>query len=429
MLAPPASPPAPSGLVNPTGGAPIAPPTTPAPVPPSLEAMPVAHIADAALHPAPIPPSASQFSVPTLPTVAPPAPAAAPGPTSPQALASMYELGAAEAWRHAKPTRTRRRGSGFFRAWFLLRVVGALIALTIGGIGAVKNKYFGDSQSTAPDAPSEWPVGVEPIAAFVEAERGLKFDHPVAIEFLSEAEYVEYFSAGAYEPTPAEIEQYSQLSAVYDAAGLAVDFDLLAGQSTFTSVGTLGLYIPEEDRIYIRGSELTPAVRVVVAHELTHALQAQHFTLPLGGPNDLSVRSIVEADALRVENVYFDTLPEAEQTLATAALTIDEASSETLSSVPSALIELNSAPYVLGPVLVESVFASNGNDGVNQLLQQPPTEEVLINPRLFGTATTDAEPLVSVPFGATVIEDVEQLSMLDTLSLLDAWRIRQLRTR
>jgi hypothetical protein len=327
----------------------------------------------------------------------------------------MRQHADSEAWR-SKPAKRHR---GFFSGWFMMRVTIGLIALAVGGGKSLYEKYFADSSS--PNGPSEWSAEVAPIAAFVEAERGLEFDHPVAIDFLTEAEYVEFFSADSYEPTPEDVELYSQLSAVYDAAGLAVDLDLLGAQSTFTSVATLGVYVPSEDRIYIRGSELTPEVRVVLAHELTHALQQQHFTLPLGGPDDLSVRSIVEADALRVEDVYLASLPEAERAAAEAALAYDGTVTESLSTVPSAIVELNSAPYVLGPILVESVFASNGNEGVNELLRQPPTEEVLISPRLFGTTMTVAEPLVTMPPGATVIEDVEQLSMLDTLTLLDAW--------
>jgi hypothetical protein len=171
----------------------------------------------------------------------------------------------------------------------------------------------------------------------------------------------------------------------------------------------------------IRGSEVTPAVRVVVAHELVHALQAQHFALVLGGPDDLALRSIVEADALRVEEAFLTTLSPADQALATEQLAVDETAPDPLSTVPSAIVEQTTAPYVLGPMLVERVHASDGNEGVNRLLRNPPTEEVLINPRLHATPQNDAEPLVSVPPGATVIEDVEQLSMLDTLSMLDAW--------
>ena len=39
------------------------------------------------------------------------------------------------------------------------------------------------------DHPDEWDGRVEDLAAFVEDERGLEFDHPVTVEFLSEDEY------------------------------------------------------------------------------------------------------------------------------------------------------------------------------------------------------------------------------------------------
>ena len=40
-----------------------------------------------------------------------------------------------------------------------------------------------------PHIPSAWDARVAPIADFVEKERGLDFDHPVDVEFLSPADY------------------------------------------------------------------------------------------------------------------------------------------------------------------------------------------------------------------------------------------------
>ena len=57
-----------------------------------------------------------------------------------------------------------------------------------------------------------------------------------------------------------------------------------------------------------RRDDLTPAVRVL-AHELTHVFQDQWFETVLGGPDDLQGRAVLEADAMRIENAYLDTLP------------------------------------------------------------------------------------------------------------------------
>ena len=56
----------------------------------------------------------------------------------------------------------------------------------------------------------------------------------------------------------------------------------------------------------IRGTELTPAVRVTLAHELTHALQDQHVDLSrlddLEGEEGDALRAIGEGDADRIED-------------------------------------------------------------------------------------------------------------------------------
>src|SRR3712207_9092098 len=49
--------------------------------------------------------------------------------------------------------------------------------------------------------------------------------------------------------------------------------------------GVLGFYDSQRRRLYVRGDAATPAVRRVLVHQLTHALDDQHFGLerpPLG---------------------------------------------------------------------------------------------------------------------------------------------------
>ena len=74
----------------------------------------------------------------------------------------------------------------------------------------------------------------------------------------------------------------------------------------------LAYYDQDEDRIIIRGTEISPALSVTLVHELTHALQDQHFDLDRedesedGG--DEVFRSLVEGDATRVEDGYIASL-------------------------------------------------------------------------------------------------------------------------
>jgi hypothetical protein len=71
--------------------------------------------------------------------------------------------------------------------------------------------------------------------------------------------------------------------------------------------------------VFVRGDELTPAVRVTLAHELTHVLQDQHFDLQRLDEPDFEehegLRAMAEGDAGRIEDIYVtDVLTSAEQT-------------------------------------------------------------------------------------------------------------------
>jgi len=171
----------------------------------------------------------------------------------------------------------------------------------------------------------------------------------------------------------------------------------------------------------MRGDALTPAVQVVLAHELTHALQEQHFDLEVGGPNDLELRAVLEADALRVEDVFRATLSATDQAAADDGLSLTTESEADLGDVPWAVLEQTYAPYVLGPILVQRAFAEDGNAGVDQLIRTPPSEEVLLNPWLLGSEQTERDLTVAAPAGSVVIDPPQPLSPVEVLLMLDAW--------
>ena len=82
----------------------------------------------------------------------------------------------------------------------------------------------------------------------------------------------------------------------------------------------LAFYLPTKKKFFVRGTEVdTPNAKVTVAHELTHALQDQHFDLTklekeaAKTHSSDALRSLVEGDAVRVQKLYLKTLPDAEQ--------------------------------------------------------------------------------------------------------------------
>lgn len=304
------------------------------------------------------------------------------------------------------------------------RVAGMAVSLLVlGVIVAVRLAARDNTDSTTP---AQWDERVLPITTFVAETRELEWVHPVAVDFLPEAEFVALFGGPETDTTVPGLDALTrraneQRSAVYNAKGLTVSYDPDAADTTVQEITTLGFYSPSIDRISMRGNELTPAVRVVLAHELTHALQAQHFDLTAERPNDLEFRAVVEADALRVENVYRDTLSPAEQEQADSGNTLTEDAQTELDEVPWALIEESYAPYVIGPNLIDTVFAERGNEGVNRLISAPPTEEILLSPWLFGTEQPRPTIILVAPADSTSIDDLQLMSPVEMLIMLDAW--------
>jgi len=162
-------------------------------------------------------------------------------------------------------------------------------------------------------------------------------------------------------------------------------------------------------------------VQVVLVHELTHALQAQHFDIELDGADDLVLRSIVEGDAMRIEWKYADTLPDAEREQADADNTQDEETAAELAQIPWALVQQTFAPYDLGPIFLDYVGSHGGDAAINQVFEELPTQEELITPSLYGTGSVDQVVEVSAPEGATVLDDERPWPMFDALVMLDAW--------
>jgi hypothetical protein len=231
-----------------------------------------------------------------------------------------------------------------------------------------------------------WDPRVAPYAAFVERTRGLRYDHPVPTAFLSDTAFrAEVTSNGT--PTAAGADELRHREGLFRALGLAgPGLDLRKATNTLNGEEIIGLYDPDKDRIFVRGSTITPAMRPTIVHELTHALQAQHFGLTRTGKTsgeDTAFTALVEADAVRIEDAYVASLPTAEQQ-AILASDAQQAASADLGSVPPILTELFSLPYVLGPPFVDALMAAGGQHRVDLAFRHPPsTEKHIVDPDAF----------------------------------------------
>lgn len=243
-----------------------------------------------------------------------------------------------------------------------------------------------------PDFPDAWDSRVEPYVEAVEKERGLEFEHPVYVDFLSDEEFDEEVTSDDSELTDEEREEIQQAEGMMRALGLLeADTDLLEATNDLTSGGVIGLYDYEDKRIRMRGTELTPTVRSTLVHELTHVLQDQHFDLEKKAEEheedeDSSAaatwQAIVEGDADRVEEAWAASLPAAERKALTRAQAAQSREADKdLAKVPTFLTTMLGSSYAMGGALVGLAVALDDEDAVDTLFTSPPTsEEALLDP-------------------------------------------------
>lgn len=303
----------------------------------------------------------------------------------------------------------------------LAGVVAVVLLVALSAAVVVVPRLLGTSDDSAeptattePPHPDVWDDRVAPIAEWVATERDLAFEHPVTVRFLSEEEYQEEATGGGDETSEEAEEEAEHFVGVLRAMGLVHgEVDLDTAGETLQGEGTLAYYVPEEQVVYVRGTELTPSVRVTIAHELTHVLQDQHFDLErLADPDfDRSegLRALAEGDAERIEEAFVaDRLTAEERTAYEEESTAsgDEAREALDEDVPPALVAFFAAPYALGEPLVDQLTRLEGPGAIDDLLEDPPTEEELLDPSSRGTVRADVQEVeVSAPEGAEEVEE------------------------
>lgn len=307
------------------------------------------------------------------------------------------------------------------------RVLGAIVLMALATAGVF---VYQQLRRAGPAHPGTWDPRFTQVVQFVETTRGLHFQHPIYVDLLSDADYATRVAIAAEGDATSVAARAKDRSDTVNAFGFAIEYKSTDAEGILSADSTRGTYSPSTDRISLRGTTLTPGLRVVLAHELTHALQAQHFDMHLGGSDDFTKRSIAEGDATRIEQAYLASLPSPMHDQATAENTFDTSEVSQLSRVPWPMIEIRFAPYWLGPTLVQAAVAAGGNAGVDALFEHPPSETELISPwrRDLATAASASvaaakaeAPALVVPSGATIVQAPTALSLMQVLVMLDAW--------
>ena len=254
-------------------------------------------------------------------------------------------------------------------------------------------------EEPASDLPANVQAVVDESMAFVEEQRGLEFREPVDIALLDEEAFTARIRADLAESFEEDAEEIPADEAFLVAFGLAPeDVDLRAQAEQYLTGAVLAFYDTEDDELVMRGTEPTPFFRGTLVHELTHALDDQHFELfreELEDAEDerrFAFDALIEGNAIRVQTAF------------EGALSADEYNQmleEQLSfggdldfdQIVEVLIRANEWLYIGSRPLLDALVAEGGEAAVDAALEEPPTtSEQVIEPDLF----VDDEPVLEV---------------------------------
>ena len=324
-------------------------------------------------------------------------------------------------------------------------LVAVLVMLAMAGATA----FILMRDSSERTYPARWDPRVAPYVQLVQNKRGLFFLHPVEVRFLAEANFEKTIAADETKPSKKEREAVEQFTGLMRAFGLLTgDIDLSASVDDFNTGGTLAYYSFEDERITIRGEQVTPAVRATLVHELTHVLQDQHFKIgdrmtelrkadQADGTSEATLLdAVVEGDAERVADLYRDSLkPKKRKALDAGAKQEVAAARKRTKQVPMVITTMMTSPYTLGADMVEAVAEDGGNAKVDMLFRDLPKDETaLLDPSqaLSGNNATkvdvpklkDSEKkFASGVFGVVTwyLMLAERMPLQDALAASDGW--------
>jgi hypothetical protein len=317
------------------------------------------------------------------------------------------------------------------------RTVGLALVAVLAVAGGVLVR-LGRDHSGGPPHPDRWDARIVPLVRFVEQNRGLTFRHPVAVDYLSDADFRR---AVADENTEPE-EQQRDDEAAARALGLPVGRNgLAAAGSTLSGEGITAYYDDGTGRVDVRGTDLTVDRRATIVHELTHALQDQHFDISRQGSlhsddHNAAFEAVIEGDAVRLEDAYVDSLSKADQD----AYDVEEAAGTAtydagIKDVPDWLSATTDFPYSVGESFAEAVVAAGGRAGVDRALRTPPATvaEIMQPARYLRGEGPRAVPTPDAPAGDRVAKRndlgalkwllllAERIPAADALRAADGW--------
>ncbi len=227
------------------------------------------------------------------------------------------------------------------------------------------------------------PPAIAEVAEQVQSVRGLEFDRPVNVEPITEAEMDRRLAdyLGTYYPK----RFYARRSEAWQTIGvLPRDVGYLEAIDAYQQGQVLGFYNSQnEELVYTGDAELNRIEQFVLAHELTHAIDDQHFDLDrLDGlvarcqeERFQAALGIVEGSANHFATQVLINFPIQE---------VGSIPGEDAGNVPPFIVDLQAYPYTTGQRFADALSDANGPSAIDDALETfPTTTEQVMHPTKF----------------------------------------------
>jgi len=226
----------------------------------------------------------------------------------------------------------------------------------------------------------------------VSKMRGLKILRPVKSGVKSRSE-IEQEVIRNFEESfkPEEIETINKNLIAYGL--VSKDFNYRNFMVKLMTEQVAGFYRPKSKELFLADWNELGQQRTIMAHELVHALQDQHFDLrrfeswPRGdGDREAAIHALIEGDATGVMYNYLlkpnSDITKLPNISSFSDLTLAQAEKEgqkVLLSAPAAIRESLIFPYVYGAGFVQELVKRRGWDGVSRAFTDLPqsTEQII----------------------------------------------------
>lgn len=254
-------------------------------------------------------------------------------------------------------------------------------------------------------------VATDEVLAQVSKLRGLAVRQPVKSGVKSRAE-IEQIVIHDYDEsaTPAEMEVTNKTLIAFGL--VPKDFRYREFMIRLLTEQVAGFYEPKTKEFFLADWNTLEMQKPVMAHELTHALQDQHFDLrrfekwPKGDSDrELAIHALIEGDATALMIEYFlrpmgqDITRLPLSALKTLTSQTDGAGMAVFASAPKAIRESLVFPYAQGAIFAQAVIKEQGWGGLSRVyVELPQSTEQILHPHKYLThekpvKVTLADPL------------------------------------